>query len=410
MATRSRIRGLMCSTSNVIKRRFYDRDVSAALNIRCNAAGPGRPRELSSWLGRPDMLTQADQARIGWTCATRASCGSGSGGTSGFRVGGVVVNEAWLERKVNRGSLLHHAVDTSRQGEEARVSWQADWQAVGEQRNTRPYRPPFALTPGCSCKAHHIKLDNQAIHGLMRTAGMLPADVTCRHTTVYSHGNPKVLEKATACLNAHRVMAKKERKGTHLVDEPCTTRVSSAVNGQQPCEEELDHEQPTRPPTAPMKQPGSHTGSSLRARAQHSLASQAQQGTEAEPAAEPTQPTKGTGKAQGKAAKAKPAPQPGRWLDRDCNAALNMQRIGESRWRPLELCYWPDQGALPPKGKEYPGLGYKRLRDKPPKAQQQQPGEAQQCVPPPFELSSAVNQCMFFMPILHYSPNGSGKL
>ncbi|KAJ9520845.1 hypothetical protein QJQ45_014045 [Haematococcus lacustris] len=53
MATRSRIRGLMCSTSNGI--RFYDRDVSAALNIRRIAAGPGRPRELSSWLGRPAM-------------------------------------------------------------------------------------------------------------------------------------------------------------------------------------------------------------------------------------------------------------------------------------------------------------------------------------------------------------------
>ncbi|KAJ9531655.1 hypothetical protein QJQ45_021807 [Haematococcus lacustris] len=95
--------------------------------------------------------------------------------------------------------------------------------------------------------------------------------------------------------------------------------------------------------------------------------------TKAEPeAAEPTQPTKGKGKGKGKAAKAKPAPQPGRWVDRDCNAALNMQRIGESRWRPLELCFWPDQGALPAKGKEYPGLGYKRVRDKPPKAQQQQ--------------------------------------
>ncbi|KAJ9520480.1 hypothetical protein QJQ45_000224 [Haematococcus lacustris] len=58
--------------------------------------------------------------------------------------------------------------------------------------------------------------------------------------------------------------------------------------------------------------------------------------TKAEQAAELTQPTKG--KTQGKAAEAKPAPQPGRWLDRDCNAALNMQRIGESRWRPLELC------------------------------------------------------------------------
>ncbi|KAJ9529734.1 hypothetical protein QJQ45_014507 [Haematococcus lacustris] len=55
MATWFRIQGLMCSTSNVIKRRFYDRDVSAALNIRRIAAGPGRPRELSSWLGRPAM-------------------------------------------------------------------------------------------------------------------------------------------------------------------------------------------------------------------------------------------------------------------------------------------------------------------------------------------------------------------
>ncbi|KAJ9509427.1 hypothetical protein QJQ45_001871 [Haematococcus lacustris] len=92
--------------------------------------------------------------------------------------------------------------------------------------------------------------------------------------------------------------------------------------------------------------------------------------TKAEPAAEPN-------KAQGKAAKAKPAPQPGRWLDRDCNAALYMQRTGESKWRPLELCWWPDQGKLPAKGKEYPGLGYKRLRIKPPKAQQQQPAVAQ---------------------------------
>ncbi|KAJ9509775.1 hypothetical protein QJQ45_011623 [Haematococcus lacustris] len=53
MATQSRIRGLMCSTSTGI--RFYDQDVSAALNIRRIAAGPGRPRELSSWLGRPAM-------------------------------------------------------------------------------------------------------------------------------------------------------------------------------------------------------------------------------------------------------------------------------------------------------------------------------------------------------------------
>ncbi|KAJ9518200.1 hypothetical protein QJQ45_010166 [Haematococcus lacustris] len=81
------------------------------------------------------------------------------------------------------------------------------------------------------------------------------------------------------------------------------------------------------------------------------------------PRKRPTQPTHPI---EGKADKAKPAPQPGRWLDRDCNAALNMQRIGKSRWRPLELCYWPEQGTLPAKGKEYPGLGYKRMRDKSP--------------------------------------------
>ncbi|KAJ9524494.1 hypothetical protein QJQ45_019553 [Haematococcus lacustris] len=201
-----------------------------------------------------------------------------------------------------------------------------------------------------------------------------------------------------------------------LVDEHRTSRVSSAVNGKQPCEVELNTlsatrpagwkptagqvEQrlvrpawsqergqpvrglvwcpvvaPRRPPQAPRSgqaatQPAaSEPGPSTPQPAKRSKR------TKAEPeAAEPTK-----GKAQGKAAKAKPAPQPGRWLNRDCNAALNMQRIGESRWRPLELCWWPDLPALPAKGKEYPGLGYKRLRDKPPKAQeqQQQPAEAQ---------------------------------
>ncbi|KAJ9532248.1 hypothetical protein QJQ45_003971 [Haematococcus lacustris] len=91
----------------------------------------------------------------------------------------------------------------------------------------------------------------------------------------------------------------------------------------------------------------------------------------AEQVAEPTQPIEGK-------AKAKPAPQPGRWVARDCNAALNMQRIGESRWRPLELCWWPDLPELPAKGKGYPELGFKRLRDSAPKAQQQQQQAAAQ--------------------------------
>ncbi|KAJ9521504.1 hypothetical protein QJQ45_008801 [Haematococcus lacustris] len=68
-----------------------------------------------------------------------------------------------------------------------------------------------------------------------------------------------------------------------------------------------------------------------------------------------------------------PAPsEPGPSTPLPAMRTLNMQRIGESRWHPLELFYWPDQGALPAKGKEYPELGYKGLRDRPPKAQQQQ--------------------------------------
>ncbi|KAJ9515046.1 hypothetical protein QJQ45_012569 [Haematococcus lacustris] len=139
------------------------------------------------------------------------------------------------------------------------------------------------------------------------------------------------------------------------------------------------------PVVAPRKPPQALRGSQEASQAAASepgpstpLPAKRSKRTKAEPeAAEPSQPTKGKGKAKGKAAKAKPAPQPGRWVDRDCNAALNMQRIGESKWRPLELCFWPEQGKLPAKGKEYPGLGYKRLRDKPPKAKQQQPAEAQ---------------------------------
>ncbi|KAJ9505648.1 hypothetical protein QJQ45_008446 [Haematococcus lacustris] len=53
-AKRAQVRGLMSSTSYNI--RFYDRDVSAALNIRRCAVGPGpRPTELCYWDGRPAM-------------------------------------------------------------------------------------------------------------------------------------------------------------------------------------------------------------------------------------------------------------------------------------------------------------------------------------------------------------------
>ncbi|KAJ9527634.1 hypothetical protein QJQ45_025912 [Haematococcus lacustris] len=200
-----------------------------------------------------------------------------------------------------------------------------------------------------------------------------------------------------------------------FVVEHRTTRVSSAVNGRQPCERQLykrratrpagwkppagqvehrlvrpawsqQRDQPVRglmwcPVVAPRKPPQAPCSSQAATQPAASepgpstpLPAKRSKRTEAEQVAEPTQPTKGKGKGQGKAAKAKPTPQPGRWLGRDCNAALNMQRIGESKWCPLELCYWPEQGKLPAKGKEYPGLGYKQLRDKPSKTQ---PAEAQ---------------------------------
>ncbi|KAJ9531206.1 hypothetical protein QJQ45_006645 [Haematococcus lacustris] len=188
-----------------------------------------------------------------------------------------------------------------------------------------------------------------------------------------------------------------------LVDEHRTTRVSSAVNGQQPCERQLNKCRATRPagwkppagqvhrrlmrpawsqqrdqpvrgmmwcPVVAPRKPPQAPGSSQAA----TQAAASEPGPSTPLPAKRSKRTKadtgnGTGKAQGKAAEVKPAPQPGRWVDRDCNAALNMQRIGESRWRPLELCYWPEQGKLPAKGKKYPGLGYKRLQDKPPKTQ-----------------------------------------
>ncbi|KAJ9516188.1 hypothetical protein QJQ45_024615 [Haematococcus lacustris] len=113
---------------------------------------------------------------------------------------------------------------------------------------------------------------------------------------------------------------------------------------------------PRKPPQAPCSSQGATSAAALEPGPNTPPPAKRSKRTEAEPeAAEPTQPTK----AKGKAAKAKPASQPGRWLDRDCNATLNMERTGESR---RELC----------KGKEYPGLGYKQLQDKPPKAQQQQ--------------------------------------
>ncbi|GFH20338.1 hypothetical protein HaLaN_17444 [Haematococcus lacustris] len=118
-----------------------------------------------------------------------------------------------------------------------------------------------------------------------------------------------------------------------LVDEHRTSRVSSAVNGQQPCERQLNKRRATRP--ANWKPPAGQV--------HHRLLRPAW-------SQQRDQPVRGM-----------------MWCP---------VRIRESKWQPLELCWWPDQGALPAKGKEYPGLGYKRVRDKPPR-DKAQPAAAQ---------------------------------
>ncbi|KAJ9526406.1 hypothetical protein QJQ45_009881 [Haematococcus lacustris] len=239
---------------------------------------------------------------------------------------------------------------------------------------------------------------------------------------------------------------KDQRQGrVVLVDEHRTTRVSSAVNGQQSCEVELNTLSATRPadwkplaglveqrlvrpawsqeriqpvrglmwcpvvaPCKPPQAPRSSQAATQPAASEPgprtSLPAKRGKRIKAEQTAEPTQP-----------AEAKPAPQPGRWLDRDCNAALNMQRIGESRWRALELCWWPHQAALLAKGKEYPGLRCKRLRDKPPKASSSSSSSSSSnssllrhsSVCPLLELSPAyISAAPVYMPTLDYSPQG----
>ncbi|KAJ9506799.1 hypothetical protein QJQ45_005481 [Haematococcus lacustris] len=173
-----------------------------------------------------------------------------------------------------------------------------------------------------------------------------------------------------------------------LVDEDRTSRVSSAVNGQQPCEEELDKLSATRP--AGWKPPAGQVEQRLVRPAWSQERGQPVRGLMWCPVVAPRKPPQAPRSSQAAtqpaasepgpstpppAKRSKPAAEPTKGKGKGKAA----KRIGESRWRPLELCYWPDQGALPAKGKEYPGLGYKRVRDKPPTAQeqQQQPAEAQ---------------------------------
>ncbi|KAJ9519521.1 hypothetical protein QJQ45_000606 [Haematococcus lacustris] len=138
------------------------------------------------------------------------------------------------------------------------------------------------------------------------------------------------------------------------VDEFRTSRASSIMNSPRPCKEELDSSKPTRLEGWKPK-PGQVQDRLLRSAWSQQFVA----------------PVRGLMWCPW-LAQATPGDL-GKWVDRDCNAALNLQRAGESKWRPLELCRWPHRGRLPAQGKEYPALGLKKLQDPAPKALAQQP-------------------------------------
>ncbi|KAJ9519241.1 hypothetical protein QJQ45_017901 [Haematococcus lacustris] len=159
----------------------------------------------------------------------------------------------------------------------------------------------------------------------------------------------KVVERVNSGKPTDRVTGK-----VVTVDEFRTSRVSLILNSPQPCEEELDNSKPTRLEGWKPK-PGQVQDRLLRSAWSKRFEA----------------PVRGLMWCPW-LAQATPGDL-GKWVDRDCNAALNLQRAGESKWRPLELCRWQHRGRLPAQGKEYPALGFKKLRERAPKAQAQQP-------------------------------------
>ncbi|KAJ9507020.1 hypothetical protein QJQ45_004704 [Haematococcus lacustris] len=159
----------------------------------------------------------------------------------------------------------------------------------------------------------------------------------------------KVVERANSGKPTDRVPGK-----VVTVDEFRTSRVSAMLNSPQPCEEELDPSKPTR--LEGWKPKPDQVQDRL-------LRSAWSKRFEA--------PVRGLMWCPW-LAQATPG-KLGKWVDRDCNAALNLQWAGESKWRPLELCRWQHRARLPAQGKEYPALGFKKLRERAPKAQAQQP-------------------------------------
>ncbi|KAJ9512216.1 hypothetical protein QJQ45_012768 [Haematococcus lacustris] len=104
------------------------------------------------------------------------------------------------------------------------------------------------------------------------------------------------------------------------VDEFRTSRVSSAMNSPQPCEE-LDRSKPTRL-EGWKPQPGQVQN--------RMLWSAWSQRFEA--------PVRGFMWCP-ELDQATPG-DIGKWVDRDCNAAFNLKRAREAPWSPLELCWW----------------------------------------------------------------------
>ncbi|KAJ9514348.1 hypothetical protein QJQ45_012278 [Haematococcus lacustris] len=129
-----------------------------------------------------------------------------------------------------------------------------------------------------------------------------------------------------------------------ILDEFRTSRVSSSVHAHQPCELHLPPDWPRPavwvPPAGQVNQRLVRPACSLRHAKPH-----------------PAQCND-------------PKPPPwGRWLDRDTNGTLNLQRIGESMQRPIELFSYEGLEALPPVGYEYQ-QGYRQVNDRLPKGRQ----------------------------------------
>ncbi|KAJ9510611.1 hypothetical protein QJQ45_027485 [Haematococcus lacustris] len=149
-----------------------------------------------------------------------------------------------------------------------------------------------------------------------------------------------------------------------IVDEFRTSRVSSSVHARQPCELHLP---PNQPRPADWVPPAGQVNPRLAPPPPPPAQDPPPPPAQAPPPPPPAQ-------AQPLPAAPGPAPPPqappgGRWLDRDTNGCLNLQRIGESRQRPIELCRWDDLEALPPIGEEYQQR-YKLVNDRLPKGRQ----------------------------------------